>query len=331
MYTNIQDVYYNLFAYFGIQLKVRGGVSFGLPRLLITQRDQTMAFILQDKELEALTGVDYMLYVIYLHLRQHMDYASGIVGIKRGISYQSISEALYIEPRAGVKGGSPHKSSIRRALDQLEKTGIIRRGNNPDNLVFKLPFAVTDKNGLKKADTNPTPHPDTVKALSNKAHKTQADTPKNRKADTPPLSDKNIHITTTTENKLLSTDQNLTAGSSSNLIFSKTLDQETKQGMSNIIKGFDIDTQQLLLDEVQGYIELKKIQSTPQALLIGLVERCKVGAFIPNYAIKVQQRREQRKADEAPKAAKSVSNKTSAATIEGLNNVRAMFKKKAAV
>ena len=290
-----------------------------------------MSFILQDQELEALTGVDYMLYVIYLHLRQHMDYASGIVGIKRGISYQSISEALYIEPRAGVKGGSPHKSSIRRAIDQLEKTGIIRRGANPDNLVFKLPFAVTDKNGLKKADTNPTPHPDTLKTASNKARKLEADTPKKQKADIPPLSDKNIHITTTTENKLLSTEKEKAAGSSSDLIFSKTLDHETKQAMKKIIKGFDHEMQQLLLDEVQGYIDLKKIQSTPQALLWGLVERCKAGAFIANYASKVQQRREQRKIEEAPKAVKSVSNKNSEATIQGLNNVRAMFKKRASL
>ena len=101
--------------------------------------------------------------------------------------------------------------------------------------------------------------------------------------------------------------------------------------MKKIIKGFDHEMQQLLLDEVQGYIDLKKIQSTPQALLWGLVERCKAGAFIANYASKVQQRREQRKIEEAPKAVKSVSNKNSEATIQGLNNVRAMFKKRASV
>ena len=128
-----------------------------------------MAFVIGDTEIEALQGQAHMNYCIYLYIRRFMDYATGVVGLKRGISYQSISEAVYIEPRAGVKGGSPHKSSIRRALDQLIKSGLIERFGCPDNLVFKMPFAYADNNARKKADIKPTPHNDTPKRPQNKA------------------------------------------------------------------------------------------------------------------------------------------------------------------
>lgn len=249
-----------------------------------------MYIALTEQELDALQGTDYALSVLYLYIKRFMDYDTLIVGYKRRVSYQGMSEALYIEPRQGVKGGSPHQSAIRRMVDQLLKSGLLKKSRK-DTLVFKLPLAMTDYHVQKKADRKSTPIADTHEANKQANLAGKADTPKKAKADTPHLSLNTISNTTTTNN-LLSSDQ--TESSSSHLIFSKRLDTKTTQSMQKLVNGFNADQQQELIDEVQGYIERGKVQSTPLALLHGMVERCKLGAFNPSYAGKVKLARDNR-------------------------------------
>ena len=85
-----------------------------------------MDFLINDDELEALCGLPHMQQLVYLRgIRPYMDVKTGIVGIKRGISYQSIAEQLYIEPHQGIKSGSCSRMQVRRALSALERIGII--------------------------------------------------------------------------------------------------------------------------------------------------------------------------------------------------------------
>lgn len=56
------------------------------------------------EELEALMELPYIQRLAYLMgIRPYMDRETCIVGIKRRISYQSLREALYVAPIAGVK------------------------------------------------------------------------------------------------------------------------------------------------------------------------------------------------------------------------------------
>ncbi len=158
-----------------------------------------MYIALTDQELDALQGRDYVLTVLYLYLKRFMDYNTGMVGLQRRISYQSISEALYIEPRAGVKGGSPHISAIRRMIDQLLNSGIVRKGNSP--LVFKLPYAQVENYAQNKADRKSTPQADIIQANTGEAFSTKADRPKKAKADTPHLSLNTINKPTSLHNQ----------------------------------------------------------------------------------------------------------------------------------
>lgn len=166
-----------------------------------------MPVLLSDEELNALSGITDIQYRLYISgIRRYMDYATGITGIKRKISYQSLSEEIYIEPIRGVKNtGSKSRQQIRRAVKALEKAGLIAIKSTSDNLILQCLLAKTDNSIQNKADTKPTHLANTqADTLENKEKHyknsigqltseskadTQADTPKNGKADTPPVSD----------------------------------------------------------------------------------------------------------------------------------------------
>ncbi|WP_262337374.1 hypothetical protein [Legionella genomosp. 1] len=67
---------------------------------------------INPQELSALAGLPYVQQVAYLTgIRPYMDRKTLIVGgVKRRISYQSLSEALYVEPHQGItNSGSPSR------------------------------------------------------------------------------------------------------------------------------------------------------------------------------------------------------------------------------
>lgn len=87
-------------------------------------------------------GLPYLQARLYMVLRWYMDIGSRRVGIKRGISLQSLCEELYVEPAPGrVDSGSPTKKAVRSALLQLEKHGLIEPCGNGEVLAFLLPKA----------------------------------------------------------------------------------------------------------------------------------------------------------------------------------------------
>jgi hypothetical protein len=154
------------------------------------------------EETEALHEQDEFVYKLYFHaIRRYVDYSTGIVGLKRGISWQSLAEEMYVSPRSGVQyTGKPHKSRLRRAVEQLEKIGLIKNISKGKRLIFKLNFLTQDQSIQNKADTRPTHHPDTeadtiihLKSIENTVTyseiesqvDTEADIPEMAQADTP--------------------------------------------------------------------------------------------------------------------------------------------------
>jgi len=113
-----------------------------------------------DLEDAALQGLALLAQIIYLWaLRRFMDYARGLVGIVRGISYQSIAETLYVEPVAGRHSsttGKPSISAIRNALLELEKAGLIERKSTGQKLIFFLPLASMGQSVQKSSDRGTT-------------------------------------------------------------------------------------------------------------------------------------------------------------------------------
>lgn len=87
---------------------------------------------------------------LYLYLRWHMDFTSGVVGAKRRISYQGIREHLEFRPERGSREpiSIPTKDQIKRALRKLERYGWIERMHESapgENMVFRLPLATVGK------------------------------------------------------------------------------------------------------------------------------------------------------------------------------------------
>ncbi|KQJ65472.1 hypothetical protein AN400_07350 [Pseudomonas aeruginosa] len=86
-------------------------------------------------------------------LRPFMDFVTGIVGERRGISWKSIAEELYVEPHQGIKGGDPSEKELRRALVWLQKVGLVGPNLAERRLIFELPKASRDQSVRKKVGT----------------------------------------------------------------------------------------------------------------------------------------------------------------------------------
>jgi hypothetical protein len=157
---------------------------------------------INSQELSALAGLPYVQQVAYLTgIRPYMDRKSFIVGgAKRRISYQSLSEALYVEPHQGItNSGSPSRQQLRRIIKGLEKAGLIEIQSSDMHLILKCLLANSDNPDQNKPDTNPTQQSGIVNQRKNtdistyyghQSHK--PDTGEMVKPDTPHNSDQDL-------------------------------------------------------------------------------------------------------------------------------------------
>ena len=127
-----------------------------------------MYFTINDNEREALYGLPHLQQLAYLlGIRPYMDRKTFIVGVKRRISYQSIAESLYIEPHQGIQAtGSIGRQQVRRAVNALERVGVVRIESVDRQLIIKCVKAELDFSTPKKADTRPTHQLDTRDILN---------------------------------------------------------------------------------------------------------------------------------------------------------------------
>lgn len=114
-----------------------------------------MSVLLNNQELGALYGQVPELWQFYIVLKKFMDYRNGIVGIERGISWQSLREEMFVEPGPGLVGaGTPAKSKIRRLAERAQNQGLIVDRSDPKKLIFFMVLASTDESAKNKPGTN---------------------------------------------------------------------------------------------------------------------------------------------------------------------------------
>ena len=161
-----------------------------------------MDFFINNDELEAIYGLPHIQQLVYLRgIRPYMDVKTGMVGIKRGISHQSIAEQLHIEPSPGVKGYKCSRMQVRRALSGLERAGVIDLKSQDLRLILNCKLARTSFSAQKKADIEPTQLPDIAKILQHHenidllgALATKPDTGKSSKAATPLIKENYLYF-----------------------------------------------------------------------------------------------------------------------------------------
>jgi hypothetical protein len=120
-------------------------------------------FLINQEELAALCGLPHIQQLTYLRgIRPYMDLKTGLVGVKRRISHQSISEQLYIEPHPGIKSQGFSRDQVRRSIAGLVRVGIVAVHSEGMHLILKCELATLGYIVQNKAAINP-PNKATIK------------------------------------------------------------------------------------------------------------------------------------------------------------------------
>src|SRR3990167_2752612 len=158
-------------------------------------------FIVNHLEQSALRGLPFLQRLVYIQgLKPYVDYKTGMIGIRRGVSYQSIKEELYIEPHSGIQSGNLSTDQLRRALKGLEKSGLIEIKSTDHKLIFRALLVHWDNSVQNKLAKKPHHDLDTnLNAINlDKSDCYVNNTPELAKGKTPqlaiPLKDNNYYI-----------------------------------------------------------------------------------------------------------------------------------------
>lgn len=148
---------------------------------------------LNQAELDALSGLSHPAFRLYVAaIRPRMDYATGLVGKRVGISWQALREWMYVEARPGVKAVTHTESTVRRLVKQLVKHGLLREIGDRFRIAFACPLADRGSFAPKKADRGSTSPKDAGNANADKASGEVGETTETSRADT--------HLTTGLKN-----------------------------------------------------------------------------------------------------------------------------------
>jgi len=114
---------------------------------------------LTAEEMESLEGLPYFVFCLYIALKRHVDYATGIVGQRKRISWSLLSQELFVEQHQGFEdSGSPSRFRVTRAMEWLKKRGLVedigsKRLGEP--IVFKLLLSQAPSSVQNKPAQNP--------------------------------------------------------------------------------------------------------------------------------------------------------------------------------
>lgn len=148
-----------------------------------------MKISLNDHELGALFGLPHAVICLYvMAIRPRMNYATGTVGIKPFISWQALTEWVYVEPVPGVPIRQLSIEAVRRAAWRLRAAGLLRIASNVCNrqLIFECLLADRDSSVKNQADRRPTGQADMRRTRLGAGFTVQADRGLRTQADKHP-------------------------------------------------------------------------------------------------------------------------------------------------
>lgn len=259
------------------------------PRVFI------LRILLNDRELGALYGLPYAVICLYvMAIRPRMDYATGMLGIRPLISWQALTEWLYIEPRPGIKGGGPSRWAVMRQARQLEAAGLVRIASSIANsqLIFECKLADRAKLAPNKAATKPQAKAATPSGADlHRGRRARQD----EKAATGESGKAAIHPGTGSSNDRY---HNL-EGTYTGVIWPTGLNPIERSAVAALLKKNKINEKaQILLDELAGAMQQKPV-SNKVAYASALCRAMQRGEFTPEKAHLAESARATRKNVEA--------------------------------
>lgn len=295
-----------------------------------------MSILLNDSELAAMRGLPHSAFCLYVAIRQIMDLATGMVGIRVYTSWQALGESLHVEPEAGrVNSGSPSKSAVRRLGECLERAGLVKISSNSSNrqLIFKCLLATHDKSAKNKPDTHPDTQPDTPKRRKSAAN-TASYKQTSKQPDTHPDIEPDIHPSLDIYSVVKSSssygeavqntqdDDNQPIGLETPLIYPpRTEDWQGR--MQTMLRGLSHDDAQTLLDELAGQMRTGKV-TKPLGYLARMIENYLRGDFrgeLGSGEKAIRERRENERQQREAEACKPVFQKNPAAFSQALGQL----------
>lgn len=144
-----------------------------------------MEFLINTEELSALCELPHLQQLAYIRgIKPYMDFKTGMVGIKRKISHQSIAEQLYVAPHQGIKSMTVTKIQVRRAIDALARVGLVSIESEGRQLILKCLLAKSDFSASNKVITGRSQQADRARSHQTPVN-TVLSTPDMKKAITP--------------------------------------------------------------------------------------------------------------------------------------------------
>lgn len=267
-----------------------------------------MAILLNNDELSAMRGLPHAAICLYLAIRQTMDMATGMCGIRSMICWRGLSESLYIEPcQSRQESGSIHIETVRRLAALLEREGLINNSSKSmqRQLIFKCIHATCDKSVQKQADRQadrPTIADKPITARVLKFKKPEAD----RQADIHPSLDLYLNKSSSTEAPKIDDDDNFTkseeqtkpASNNHPLTFPPRSEDWQIERMRSALKDIPRQDAQMILDELSARMRLGTVER-PLGYFGRILQNYLKGDFVGELAKGEQLIRSQREAAQA--------------------------------
>ena len=273
----------------------------------------TTGIVLTGAELDALAGLPWQAQTLYvLGIRPRMDYKTRRVGDVPRVSWQALTECLYVEPQPGrnAKRYWVSKWQVMRIAQHLVRAGLIELRSSEVHriLVFKLLLARGDSLAQNQPAIGPQHQPaigpqhqpkhvpigeNEVIAFGKMA---EPATPSPPQPATHPLSvvPRSNYQTTTTSVTPIREPRGgeANSGEAGELIFPAQLTDNEKSAIRKMLERSRANgTAQVLLDELAGAIAKGNVRNRT-AYARSLIESFKKGTFFPEAAYQVSERRE---------------------------------------
>lgn len=253
--------------------------------------------MLNAYELAALAGLPSLAVVAYvLAIRPWMDYRTGLCGIARGISWQSIREAVEVEGHQGMPRQTFTEAQCRRAVAHLEKRGLLTRRSTDAALVFRANLATRDNGVEKKAVPMLTPKAAPIAqpampatALDSGNGKPKAVPKAVAKAVPPPAEP--LTSNQSSSSYLPDVVGDAAQTTTTAIVFHRVIKPEFQAAMLAAVAEFSAEDQQLALDELAGAILSRAGGNNPirsqLSYLRAIVANVRSGAQVWTNALEV--------------------------------------------